>query len=124
MAAEGVRDVGHPPGHLVVVAGDASEHQGLAAVARAKRGGRAQRPVADGTLDVRGAEETQGDVSASGASSGVVDAARPGGDDQHDVGVAGVELVVEGVGCEGGLSARIVEAAAAEPCRNPAAEGK
>ena len=96
------------------VAGDAGQDQGLGAVVPPQRRRRTQAPVRDGLLDARGAVELGGEIAAGSGDRIVVDRAPAGSHQEDEVGVAGVEDLVDDVAGLGGLGRRVLEPAGGE----------
>jgi hypothetical protein len=114
-------ELGHRGDLLVLVAGEAAEHERLAAVGAAQRGG-AGGPVRGGLDDGRLRGQLLDEGPAGGSDSRVVDVAAGRGDQQQQVGGAGAELLLEHAGGGDRLGARVVEAPGREVRGDPAAD--
>ena len=114
VAGVGGGEGGRPLVHVLLVAGDAAQHQGLAAVG-ALEGRGARGPVGDDLGQVGLGGQPPGQGLPGGGHGRVVDLAALGRDQQDQVGVAGAELVPQDRGGPGRLGVGVVEPAGLEP---------
>ena len=109
--------------HLVVVAGDVGDDEGPVAVVVAQRRGAALRPVGHDVGDVVLGGQLVGQGPPGLGHLGGVHVAAGGGDEEDEVGHAGVEPLGQGVLRAGGFRRRVDEPARRQVLGDPAAEG-